>query len=458
MKIVEQDGVTRNYAYDNLYRLTDEDVKQGTAPDAPTAWRNQFAYDPVGNRLEQLRQTEDATPQPVVYTYDERDRLLTENGISGPVTYGWDANGNQTAKSGTDGATYTWDIENRLVRVELPEGTVVEHTYDVDGARVRTRTTPATGPPTTIDYLTDPWHQTSIRGGLTLSQAVAETDATNSVTAYYVRGDDLLASLRPEVANPANLFAKYFHAEGIGTTRALTDEIGAVTDRYTLEAFGTLLDHVGHDLNAYLFAGEPLDPNSGFYFNRARWLDPNAGRFASLDPFGGAVFEPTSLHRYLYAKQNAVMLRDPTGEDVGAGSLAGLSVALSALALAVLSTIFILATIEFVRRVPIRANHYTRWEYLPSILARGIKNPNPGGLNYFTVDVYVSGAQAKSMLAMRQKPELYINLLLFIRGDRITTSPRVFPANGEPGGGTEMWTDKRILIWGRAPMIVPLLP
>ena len=88
-KIVEHDGVTRNYAYDSLYRLTDEHVKQGTAPDAPTAWRNQFAYDPVGNRLEQLRQTEDATPQPVVYTYDDRDRLLTENGISGPVTYGW---------------------------------------------------------------------------------------------------------------------------------------------------------------------------------------------------------------------------------------------------------------------------------------------------------------------------------------------------------------------------------
>ena len=181
-KIVEQDGVTRNYAYDNLYRLTDENVKQGTLPDAPTAWRNQFAYDPVGNRLEQLRQTEDATPQPVVYTYDERDRLLTENGISGPVTYGWDANGNQTAKSGADGATYAWDIENRLVRVELVGGTVVEHAYDADGARVRAATTPATGPPTIVDHLVDT---------LGLSQVVAESDDANRLVGYHVRGADL---------------------------------------------------------------------------------------------------------------------------------------------------------------------------------------------------------------------------------------------------------------------------
>jgi RHS repeat-associated protein len=325
-KIVEHDGVTRNYAYDNLYRLTDEHVKQGTAPDAPTAWRNQFAYDSVGNRLEQVRQTENGTPQPVVYTYDERDRLLTENGISGPVTYGWDANGNQTAKSGADGATYTWDVENRLVRVELVGGTIVEHSYDADGTRIRTTTTSSVGPPATVDYLVDPWHQTSVRGGLILSQVVAETDETSGLSAYHARGDDLLATLRPETSNPSNLVAGYFHAEGIGTIRALTDEQGNVTDRYSLEAFGTLLSHEGDDPNAYLFAGEPLDPNSGFYYNRARWLDGERGTFISSDPFLGRESEPLSLHRYTYAQLDPANLIDPTGLDSLGEALTSLAV------------------------------------------------------------------------------------------------------------------------------------
>ncbi len=302
-RIVEADGTTRSYGYDALERLTDEHVTAGSTPGSPTRWRNVFTYDAVGNRLHQDRTTGAGSPLPLAYTYDARDRLLTENALA----YGWDAHGNQTSKSGPDGATYDWDLENRLTRVALANGTLVEHTYDADGTRVRTRTTPATGPPTTIDYLVDPWHQTSAAGrGLVLSQVVAETDGTGNLTAYHVRGDDLLATLRP---NPAPTpggslwMARYFHAEGIGTIRALTDELGNVTDRYTLEAFGTLIDHEGDDPNGYLFAGEALDPNSGLVLQPGTVAGPAVGRFGSMDPWRGTHFEPSTLHRYQYAAQ-----------------------------------------------------------------------------------------------------------------------------------------------------------
>lgn len=121
----------------------------------------------------------------------------------------------------------------------------------------------------------------------------------------------------PEIASGDS-----FHAEGIGTIRALTDEQGNVTDRYTLEAFGTLLDHLGDDPNAYLFAGEPLDPNSGFYYNRARWLEISLGAFISADPFAGVPDAPLSLQKYLYAIASPQQWRDPsglmTGMDIGA--------------------------------------------------------------------------------------------------------------------------------------------
>lgn len=201
------------------------------------------------------------------------------------------------------------------VACEIASGVrVVEHTYDVEGTRVRTRTTPPTGPPTTVDYLVDPWHQTSAAGrSLILSQVVAETEEGGILTAYHARGDDLLATLRPDQANPTALAAKYFHAEGIGSVRALTDEVGSVSDRYDVEAFGELLAHQGTDPNAYLFAGESLDPNSRFYYHRARWSDPRVGRFTSVDVFEGLPEEPFSLHKYLYAGIDPVATTDPTG-------------------------------------------------------------------------------------------------------------------------------------------------
>ena len=212
--------------------------------------------------------------------------------------------------------------------MELVGGTVVEHTYDADGTRVRTRTTPATGPPTTTDYLVDT---------LGLSQVVAETDETNTLKAYHARGDDLLATLRPEAGNPTDLVAHFFHAEGIGTIRAMTDEAAAVSDRYTLEAFGTLLAQDGEDPNAYLFAGEPLDPNSGFYYNRARWLDQSAGRFVSSDSLTGRKRDPRTLHRFLYAGQTPQQLSDPSGLDLSLGAAAIVGAVLAIVAVAYLA-------------------------------------------------------------------------------------------------------------------------
>jgi YD repeat-containing protein len=54
------------------------------------------------------------------------------------LQYGYDANGNMTLrvdKSSGDSTKYTWDIENRLVKVEMP-GTVVEYVYGPLGRRL----------------------------------------------------------------------------------------------------------------------------------------------------------------------------------------------------------------------------------------------------------------------------------------------------------------------------------
>ena len=253
--ITEADGTTRSYDYNNLRRLTLETVTDALSN---IVYEKSFVYDGVGNREAQT--TLGLGAGAISYGYDELDRLLTENG----TTYGYDANGNLTSKSGE--ATYTWDFENRLVRVDKTDGTVVTHAYDADGNRVRAEVTSPGGSPAVTDFLVDP--------SGALSHVVAESDASGNLIAYYVRGsDDLLSVVRLTEQ-------RFYHADGLGSIRVLTDESGLLTDTYEYTAFGELLQHVGTDRQPYHFASEPFEPTLGFYYNRARWLDPTLGRFA----------------------------------------------------------------------------------------------------------------------------------------------------------------------------------
>jgi RHS repeat-associated protein len=313
--ITEGDGTVREYGYDDLYRLISEKVTIGAIPQYDKA----FTYDAVGNRKMQTTNGTGAAGTPtapgsLTYGYDTRDRLATENGtLAGQpvgITYGYDDNGNLITKSGE--ATYFWDVENRLIRAETGASgsmTVVTYAYDADGNRVQTKVTPPNGPPTVINDLMD----TSV----SLSQVVAETDEGGRFKAYYVRGNDLLAVMRPLVpapANPADWQTRFIHADGIGSIRRLTDESGGITDGYTYTAFGERIAHTGTDLQPYAFVGEPYDPNVGFQYHRARWMDPRVGRFAAMDPFDGIDDDPPSLHAYLYAAADVVNRKDPSGE------------------------------------------------------------------------------------------------------------------------------------------------
>jgi RHS repeat-associated protein len=89
----------------------------------------------------------------------------------------------------------------------------------------------------------------------------------------------------------------------------------------TKSAFGELLAHTGSDPQPYAFTGEPLDPNSGFQYHRARWMDPRTGRFTGMDPFEGMSPDPLSLHRYLYAHASPVLLADPSGKFASVGEI-----------------------------------------------------------------------------------------------------------------------------------------
>src|SRR5437867_9941880 len=52
--------------------------------------------------------------------------------------------------------------------------------------------------------------------------------------------------------------------------------------------------------------------------SHARWMNPNTGRFWTMDSYDGEEEEPKSLHKYAYGQGDAVNSVDPSGHEVEA--------------------------------------------------------------------------------------------------------------------------------------------
>src|SRR5208283_1223625 len=95
----------------------------------------------------------------------------------------------------------------------------------------------------------------------------------------------------------------------------LTDLNAVVTDNYNYDAFGNLLSSPGPTPNNYLYRGEQYDSDLGLYYLRARYYNPQTGRFLSRDPEDGKITDPATLHKYLYANGDPINGVDPMGRE-----------------------------------------------------------------------------------------------------------------------------------------------
>ena len=228
------------YQYDPIYQLT-----QAVHPNIPA---EQFSYDPAGNRLDAQ--------------FDEAGGIKVNT-------------------------SYTYDFENRLIRVQYP-GMDAQYKYDPLGRRTEKD---VNGEISRFVYDGD--------------NIIVEYDGTGAVKSRYLFNraiDDPLS-----VEQGGSIY--YYHKDGLGSITELTDSTGTVVKTYRYNSFGEIYAQSGSFNQPFTFTGREYDPESGLYYYRARYYDPVAGRFLTRDPikFKGGI------NLYNYVRNNPINRFDPCG-------------------------------------------------------------------------------------------------------------------------------------------------
>jgi RHS repeat-associated protein len=132
----------------------------------------------------------------------------------------------------------------------------------------------------------------------TLPVVISDTDGV------YLYGLDILAQQQAE--------RQYYMHDGLGSVRQLVDTTGQIETNYAYDPFGVPVMG-GDGSNAYQFTGEAWDAEVELLYLRARYYQPEVGRFITRDPLRANLRVAQSFNRYIYTANNPVNKADPAG-------------------------------------------------------------------------------------------------------------------------------------------------
>ena len=150
------------------------------------------------------------------------------------------------------------------------------------------------------------------------SPSFQRSQTEEAVAIFQGKGHDLSG---PRLDEPLEMkrngATSFYTADGLGSPILLTDAIGAVTERYSYDVYGTptIRNAAGIVLtsstlkNPFLFTAREWDPETSLSHYRARYYSPKLGRFLSYDPLG----QLPSPNLYTYVENSPVNRLDPFG-------------------------------------------------------------------------------------------------------------------------------------------------
>jgi RHS repeat-associated protein len=297
-----QRGLTENFYYDALNRLDYSTLGASTV---------NYSYDARGNLTEKtgVGTLYSYTASVAGCTYYPHAQIHAVRRITGgasTMNFCYDANGNMTNRNGT---SLTWFASNLPKAITKDANNSSTFEYTPTGRRWRHA------------YRTGGANYTHTYIGPLVEKVVGPTSTTWK---HYVYAGAELVSMY--VRRTDGFKKRYFFTKDhLGSVETITREDGTLVVRESFTAFGARrapnwtgtpssaeLAQMNDTSRKGFTMHEHLD-STGFIHMNGRVYDPLIGRFASADPHVQAPFDPQSLNRYSYVRNNPLRYVDPSG-------------------------------------------------------------------------------------------------------------------------------------------------
>lgn len=279
----------------SLRTSTEEGTESSLSPSAGQA----FSYEYDGNK-NIVSRTQNADSE--TFAYDNLNRIQSESGENTNKKYDYDERGNRLNVEGQKikgltNADFTFDSLNRLIQYKGENDTIVKYRYNGDGLLYER---------TEEDKITRYYYDID-------DNLIAEGNVSNGksdITYTYIY--DLSNQLWARVEH-ATEEVQYYQFNGHGDIVGLTDSQGNQLNSYTYDIWGNPEQEEGDTPNIFRYSGEYWDETTQLQYLRARWYDPNTGRFISKDTYEGSLESPLSQNLYTYVENNPLTHVDPSG-------------------------------------------------------------------------------------------------------------------------------------------------
>lgn len=304
------DKVHRRYRYDPAGNLLEvQDARQGqtryeydangriTSRIDVGRWSEMFEYDPADNLRrvgEFLIVPQEPLPRRTSHNFLYRHGNQLE--WNNHNFHEYDLLGQLVRQSNERGVTsYEWNAQGMLARAILPNGDIWQYAYDMFARRLSKK-----GPSRQICFVWD--------GEVVLHEAIETFQAGTDVVQWEFAPDEFTPIGKFENGN------EYLCLNDTnGAPKELLSRNGKVSWNSDISVYGR--DIIKRDPPAEIdcpirFQGQWHDLETGFFYNRFRYYDPNSGRYIKPDPIGLLA----AINFYTYVS-NPLSGADPLGLD-----------------------------------------------------------------------------------------------------------------------------------------------
>ena len=356
LKSRSTNGTTQSYTYDTQNRVTQ-------VANSDTAGATNFAYNytyyPNGNVYTKQAKKNNVVTKDEEYTYDSLNRVKTISAPSKLTTYDYDENSNITEETTQSGpaipniTAYTYDDDNRLTQTKTEKNDILDFTYDDNGNLIsKMETAPIVtsenhdvalnklGVDNILGLTKTAYYEYNELNQLTSYKdlnGVSETYSYNvnglrnsktyggNTTKFYYNGDSVVNETKNGSLSATNIYGAngqaeirknqsgstitdgYLFYDGHGDVTSVRDTSKAVIAEYGYDIYGKEESSTGTFENPIRYTGQYYDGETGMYYMRARFYDPDIRRFTSEDPAKDGV------NWYAYCNGNPIALSDPSG-------------------------------------------------------------------------------------------------------------------------------------------------